>query len=95
MFFLIYVGIGFVLIALLLLIIFVLKGTSEKSLEKTMTKYSNAAVKAQHNIINNNKDILKETADATADIHKDAVKNITHSIKEGLSDDEKQNKSES
>lgn len=95
MFFLIYVGIGFVLIALLLLIIFVLKGTSEKSLEKTMTKYGNAAVKAQHNIINNNKDILKETTDATADIHKDAVKTITHSIKEGLSDDEKQNKSES
>ncbi len=42
--------------------------------------------KVENNIISNNENILRDTANKTADIQKDAVKTITHSIKQGFSD---------
>lgn len=102
-----------IVVCVILSVIFILRGTSQKGLEEKLTKYGNAVMKAQNNIINNNdevlretltkygntvvraqndiinnnEDILREKANKTADIHKDAVKTIAHSIKEGLSDD--------
>lgn len=81
------VGIGIVVICIFLFIIFAIAGTTQKGLEKTLTKYGNVAARAQNNIINNNEEILRETANKTANIHKDAVKTLMHSVKEGLSDD--------
>ena len=80
-------GLGIVVILIIVFIICLLTGTTEKNLEKTLTKYGNVGVRAQYNIINNNEEILRETANKTADIHKDAVKTVVHSIKEGLSND--------
>lgn len=48
--------------------------------QKKMAEIDNACLKAS-------KDILKETVDMQADIHKDAVKTLAHSIKEGFTDD--------
>lgn len=73
-------------ICFLLAIIFSFIITSPKHLEKRLTKYGGVAARAQNNIINNNEDILKETANKTADINKDAVKTIAHSVKEGFLD---------
>ena len=81
------VGIGIVVIFLIVFITLLLRGTSQKGLEKTLTKYGTIAARAENNIINNNEEILRETANKTADIHKDAIKVIANSIKEGLSDD--------
>lgn len=81
------VGIGIVVVLIIVFIIFLLTGTTQKGLEKTFTKYGNVTARAQYNIINNNEEILRETANKTADIHKDAVKTIVHSVKDGLSDD--------
>ena len=83
---LVVIGIGIVVVFLILFITLLLRGTSEKGLEKTLTKYGNVVAKAQNNVINNNEEILKETANKTADIHKDAVKTIVHSVKEGFTD---------
>lgn len=85
---LIIIGVGAVVVGMISFIISYLKGTSEKGIEKTLTKMANATIRAQNNVINNNEDILKETADKTANIKKDAVKTIAHSIKEGFSDDD-------
>ena len=81
------VVIGIVILFLILFIIFFITGTSQKGLEKKLTKMGNIAARAQNNIINNNEDILKETANKTANIHKDAVKTVVHSVKEGLTED--------
>lgn len=80
------IGIGFVLLFLILFVIFVAT-SGAKDYEKMLTKYGNAAVRAQNNIVKNNEDILKETANKTADINKEAVKTIAHSIKEGFTND--------
>lgn len=83
---LVVVGIGIVVVFLILFITLVIRGTSEKGLEKNLTKYGNIAARAQNNVINNNEGILRETANKTADINKDAVKTIAHSVKEGFID---------
>ena len=83
-----FIGIGLVVFFTIMFIIFILTGSSEKGLEKSLTKYGNIAARAQHNIISSNEEILKDSADKTANIHKDAVKTIVSSIKEGLSDDD-------
>lgn len=57
-----------------------------KGTEKFITKNAEIAMKAQNNIVKNNHDMLKETANQVADINKDAVETIMHSVKEGLSD---------
>ena len=85
---LVVVGIGIVVVFLIIFIVLLISGTSQKGLEKTLTKYGNIVARAQNNIINNNEEILRDTSNKTADIHKDAVKTIVHSVKEGLSDDE-------
>lgn len=56
-------------------------------MEKELTKLGNVVARAQHNIISNNEEILKETANKTANINKEAVKTIAHSIKEGFTED--------
>ena len=81
------IGIGIVVILIIVSIILLLTGTTQKGLEKKLTKFGNIIARTQNNIINNNEDILRETANKTADIHKDAVKTIVYSVKEGLSDD--------
>ena len=73
------VFIGFIICALNL--------TSTKRLEKKMTAFGNMAVRVQNNIIENNEDILKETANKTANINKDAITTMTHAIKEGFTED--------
>lgn len=83
---LILVGAGIVVACLILFIIFVIKGTSAKGLEKTLTNLGSTVAKARNNIINNNEDILKETADKTANINKDAVTTMAHAIKEGFTE---------
>ena len=82
------IGISIVVIFFIIFIALIIRGSSQNNLEKTLTKMGDAMIKAQNNIINNNEEILKETSDKTADIHKDAVKTIAHSIKEGLSDED-------
>ena len=76
-------------IVFLVFIILVLTSNSEKNLEKMLIKYGNAVTRAQNKIINNNEELLRETINKEADIHKDSVKTIAHSVKEGLSDDNK------
>ena len=82
----IFIIVGIVAIALCL-ILFVFS-ISRMNMEKELTKMGNAAARAQNNIVKNNEEILKETADINANIHKDAVKTIVHSVKEGLTDKE-------
>lgn len=81
--------IGVIVIFLFLFIVYFVVGTSQKGMEKMITKYGNIAAKAQNNIITNNEEILKDTANKSANIHKDAVKTIAHSVKEGLTDNNK------
>ena len=74
------------------LLIILFKGLfSEKSMEKQLTKMGNAAMKAQANILKNNEDIMRESANKTADIHKDAVETIAHALKDGFTEDEDNN----
>ena len=80
------IGIGLVVIFLIVFIILVWRGMSPKGIEKTLTNLGNATVRAQNNIINDNEEILKNTANKTANINKDAVKVMAQSIKEGFSD---------
>lgn len=81
------VGIGIVVTCIFLFIIFTLTGTTQKRLEKKLTKYGNIVARARSNIINNNEELFREIANKTANINKDAIKTIMHSVKDGLSDD--------
>lgn len=80
----IYVGIGIIVLMLLFFIIAVFRGTSEKGLEKMLTK----TARVQNNFVNNNEEMLRDTANKMADINKDAVKTIAHSVKEGFEEDD-------
>ena len=79
------IGISIVAVFSVLFIIFLLKGTSSKGMEKRLSKMVDIATKAQNNAINNNEEILRDTANKSADISKDAVKTMAHAIKEGFS----------
>ena len=46
-----------------------------------------AVARAQNNVIKNNEEILKQTANKTANINKDAVKTMAHAIKEGFTEE--------
>ena len=78
------VGIGIVVLCIVLFIIFFITGSSQKGLEKTLTRSMNTAIRVQNNIIKNNEDLLKETANINANIKKDAVTTMAHAIKEGF-----------
>lgn len=82
------IGIIAVVVVLFIFILLNLKGTSQKYIEQELEKMANTAIRTQNNIVKNNEDILKETADKTADINKDAVKTIASSIKDGLTEDD-------
>lgn len=69
-------------------IISIFTGMSQKGMEKTLTKSMSAIAKAQNNVIKENEKILRENANKTSDINKDAVQTITHAIKEGFTDED-------
>lgn len=69
-------------------IIFLIKETSQNGMEKRLSKMVNMAVKVQNETINKNEEMLRDTANKTADINKDAVRTIAHSIKEGFSEND-------
>lgn len=81
------IGIAVVVIFLFMFIFFILTGFTEKGIEKGLTKMGNAVTKAQANIVKNNEEIMTETANKSANIHKDAVKTIAHAVKEGFSEE--------
>jgi len=57
---------------------------SASDFESIGTNLGQAAVNIRKNIITNNKDSLKEMANAEAEIRKDAIKTTTRAIKEGF-----------
>ena len=85
--FFVVLGIAIIVIMVLIFIILLINGTSQKGIEKNLTKALNAVMKAQNNAINNNEEILRQSANKTADINKDAIKTMARSVKEGFTDD--------
>ena len=73
-----------VVVAFLILFIFFVLKPPYKDFEKRLTNIGNAVCRAKYNVINDNKEILKQTIDTNADIHSDAVNTIMSSVKEGL-----------
>ena len=58
-------------------------------MQKDLAKYAEMEIKTQNDIIKKNEETLKETADISANINKDAVKTIAKSAKEGWTEGEK------
>ena len=81
------VAVFVIIIFTILFMFFVLTGFSEKGIERRLTKMGNAVTRAQANIVKNNEDIMTDTANKSANIHKDAVKTMAHAIKEGFSEE--------
>ena len=52
-----------------------------------MKDIGKASAEVQHDIIEENKETMKETADMQAEIHKDDVKTTAKAIKDGLKDE--------
>lgn len=77
--------IGVVVIFFIVFIILILIGTSQKGLEKTLTKQMNILTRAQNNVLKNNEEILRENANKQAEINKDAIRTTAEAIKEGFS----------
>ena len=82
------VGIGLVFLLLVFFIISVIRGMSSKGMEKTLTRMGTIAAKARKNILINNEEDLRFSANKQADINKDAIKTTMNAIKEGLTEDE-------
>lgn len=78
------IGVAFAVIFLIVFICSIIFDNPERQL----TRLGNAAAKAQYNIISQNEKILKETADKSAHIHKDAIETVVHSVKKGWSEEE-------
>ena len=77
---------GVIVILLVVIIVFMLKGMSTRVLEKDIVKMSEAVVRAQNKIIKNNEEMLKDTADRSAKINRDAIKSKASAVKEGFED---------
>ena len=74
--------------AIIIILILAFSGLyTRKGTEKFLRKRANFIAKVQNDIINDNQEIMEDTANKKAEIHKDAVKTILHSAKEGLSYD--------
>ena len=56
-------------------------------MEKELTRLGTIVAKAQKNILINNEENLRFSANKQADINKDAIKTTMHAIKEGLTED--------
>ena len=59
---------------------------SKDDLESAMTTLGNVSVNTRSKIINENEDKLKEMADKTANISKDAITTTVGAIKKGIKD---------
>ena len=77
---------GVFIIIFIAFIIFFITGTSRKGLEKRLTRSMSILAKAQNNVMKNNEDILRQNANITADINKDAIRTMSHAVKEGFTD---------
>ena len=62
------------------------KGMETSVLEDTLVNMSEAVVRAQNKIIKNNEEMLKDTADRSAKINRDAIKSKASAVKEGFED---------
>lgn len=60
---------------------------SKQDMEEVITELGNVAVNSKNNIINQNKELLKEMANTQAEINKDAIKITANAIKEGLNNE--------
>lgn len=80
--------IGITVIFFVVFIILFLTGASQKGLEKQLTRSMSILARAQNNVIKNNKEILRENANMTADINKDAIRTTSHAVKEGFTDND-------
>lgn len=80
---------GICIVVIVVIVILFITFSKTKGMEKTLTKMGNELVKAQANIIKNNEDIMKETANRTANINKDATKTMANAVKEGFFGDNK------
>ena len=60
---------------------------SKQDMEDVMTNLGNISVNSRNNIINKNKEILKEMANTQAEINKDAIKTTASAIKDGFKDE--------
>lgn len=68
--------------------LFKFNGMKQKDLEKTLTELGSIAAKARKNILIENEDELRFSANKQAEINKDAIKTSMHAIKEGLTEEE-------
>lgn len=82
------VGIGIVILLIVFFIIFIIRGMSSKRMEKTLTRMGTIVAKAQKNILMNNEQDLRYSANKQANINKEAIKTTMHAIKEGLTEEE-------
>ena len=82
------VGIGIVVLLIVFFIIFIIRGMSSKGMEKTLTRMGTIVAKAQKNILMNNEQDLRYSANKQANINKEAIKTTMHAIKEGLTEEE-------
>ena len=79
--------IGIILLCVILFIAIVSE-SSYKGIEKQLTKMGKAVANAQKNILDENEEVLKETANKNADINKEAVKSMASAVKDGFSEGE-------
>ena len=76
----------FLAFAIIVILILACSGLyTRKGTAKFLRRHAKFMTEVQNDIISDNQDILKDTANKKAEIHKDAVKTIVHSAKEGLS----------
>lgn len=59
---------------------------SKDDLESAMTNLGEVSVNTKSSILNNNEDKLKDIADKTANINKDAITTTVSAIKKGIKD---------
>lgn len=64
------------------------KMSSTKGLEKRLAERMNMIAKIQNDVIKNNKELYKETADISAEIRKDAIKTMAYAVKEGFEEND-------
>ncbi len=76
-----------IIIVIILWAIFLLTMLFKFGTKKGIAKQAKKMAEINNESLKASKEILKENADMEADIHKDAVKTMAHSIKEGFTDD--------
>ena len=82
------ITVGFIILAILFILFFIslINLSSTKGIEKELTRMGTAVASAQNNILQNNADIMKQSANINADIHKDAIRTTMKAVKDGLTD---------